>query len=243
MKLRHLKAGWLLTIAAAGLLASGAMAASGPAFGPGIKGILGTWISEKYSERLRTDQGEEPPPNPQGSSVYRERGAEHGAPQPQFDRTRWCAGPGVPRIMFLPYPFEIRADGDYIGFIYGWYRWHRMIDMSGAKPDVVLPQTMGYPTGHWEGSTLVIETTGTAGETVLDGFGLPHSEDMVLTERVQALSHGRLEVRFTIDDRTFYTRPWSTIMTYRHARTRAIQDDLCPDRIAKGAAAVRKELP
>ncbi len=241
MKRRGPKA--LLVIAAAGLFASTAMAAGGPAFGPGINGILGIWIPATYSEHLRTEQGNEPPLNSAGASLYRERSAEHDTPQPQFDRTRWCAGPGMPRIMFLPYPFEIRADGEYIGFIYGWYRWHRMIDMSGAKPDVVLPQTMGYPVGHWEGSVLVIETTGLAGETVLDSFGLPHSEEMALTERVRALPHGRLEVRFTIDDKTFYTRPWSTLMTYRHPRTRVIQDDVCPDRIANGQPAVRKDLP
>lgn len=219
------------------------MAADGPAFGPGINGILGTWIPEKYSERLRTEQGEEPPLNPQGAALYRERSAEHGTSQPQYDRTRWCAGPGVPRIMFLPYPFEIRADGDYIGFIYGWYRWHRMVDMSGAQADPVLPQTMGYPVGYWEGTTLVIKTRGIAGETVLDGFGLPHSEGMALTERLRASSHDRLEVRFTIDDKAFYTAPWSAVMTYRRLKNVTVQDNVCPDRIAKGEAAVRKELP
>ena len=145
--------------------------------------------------------------------------------------------------MFLPYPFEIRADGNYIGFIYGWYRWHRMVDMSGAKADPVLPQTMGYPVGSWDGSTLVIRTTGIAGETVLDGFGLPHSEDLTLTERVRALSHDRLQVKFTIDDNAFYTSPWSTAMTYRRLKNVIVQDDVCPDRIAAGEAAVRKELP
>ncbi len=168
------------------LLASNAApvrAADGLAFGAGIEGVLGTWIAERYSERLRTVEDAEPPLNSAGLALYRARTAEHGAAQPQFDRTRWCAGPGVPRIMMLPYPFEIRADDDYIGFLYGRYRWHRMVDMSGAKADPVLPQTMGYPVGRWEGKTLVIETTGIAGETVLDGFGLPHSEGMTLIER------------------------------------------------------------
>jgi hypothetical protein len=102
---------------------------------------------------------------------------------------------------------------------------------------------MGYPVGHWDGSSLVIVTTGIAGETVLDGFGLPHSEGMTLTERVWAISHDRLKVRFTIDDRAFYTSPWSAVMTYRRLKHLVIQDDICPDRIAKGEAAVRKELP
>ena len=224
-------------------LASSALAADGPAFGPGIAKLLGTWIPEKYSERMLAENGREPPLNPQGAALYAEHRAEHDAPQPQYDRTRWCAGPGIPRIMFLPYPFEIRADGDYIGFIYGWYRWHRMVDMSGAKPDPVLPQTMGYPVGHWDGSTLVIETTGIDGETVLDGFGLPHSDDMTLTERIRAISPNRLEARFTIADKAFYTSDWTAVMTYRRLKDAVVQDDVCPDRIKRGEAAVRKELP
>jgi hypothetical protein len=237
------KSFFLLTVAFLASSASPARAADGPAFGAGIKGVLGTWIPETYSERLRTVEKAEPPLNPAGLALYRARAAEHDAEQPQFDRTRWCAGPGVPRIMMLPYPFEIRADGEYIGFIYEWYRWHRMVDMSGAKADPVVPQTMGYPVGRWEGKTLVIETIGIAGETVLDGFGLPHSERMTLTERVRALPGGRLEVRFTIDDSEFYTRPWTAVMTYKHPRNAVIVDDVCPDRIAKGERAVRRALP
>ena len=163
------------------------LARDGPAFGPGMKAMLGVWLPERLVERLLTDSGKAPPLNAKGAELYRAREVERSQPQPQFDRTRWCAGPGMPRIMFMPYPFEIRADGRYVGFIYGWYRWHRMVDMSGQKADPVLPQTMGYPTGRWDGQTLVIEPSGLAGETVLDSYGLPHSEEMVMTERVRML--------------------------------------------------------
>jgi hypothetical protein len=218
-------------------------ARDGPAFGPGIAGVVGVWMPEKYSERLLTAAGDAPPLNAAGAALYQARAAEHDAPQPQFDRTRWCAGPGMPRIMFMPYPFEIRADGEYIGFIYSWYRWHRMVDMSGAEPDIELPVTMGYAVGHWEGKTLVIRTTGTAGETVLDGFGLPHSEDMVLTENLRILANGRLEARYTIEDPAFYLKPWDAVTTYRRSKNAPVVDDVCPDRIANGQPAVRKKLP
>jgi hypothetical protein len=228
----------VLTFSAAALPAR-----EGPALGPGIRNIVGFWLPASYSERLLTAEGTEPPLNSVGMPLYRARIAEHDKPQPQFDRTRWCAGPGMPRIMFMPYPFEIRADGNYIGFIYAWYRWHRMVDMSGEKPDMVLPMTMGYPVGHWEGEALVIETAGIAGETVLDGFGLPHSEEMVLTERLRKLPNGRLEARYTIKDDAFYTKPWEAVMTYRRLKTAAIADDVCPDRIGRGEPAIRRRLP
>lgn len=231
-------------ISGAVLLCSLPLAArDGPAFGPGMKPMLGVWLAERVSERLLTETGAAPPLNSEGAELYRARTAERSTPQPQFDRARWCAGPGMPRIMYMPYPFEIRADGDYVGFIYGWYRWHRMVDMSGAPADPILPLTMGYPVGRWDGPTLVIETTGLAGETVLDGYGLPHSEDLLITERLRVLDDGRLEVRFTFKDDAYFTAPWSTVMTYTRRTDLSVEDDVCPDRIAQGQPAVRGTLP
>lgn len=233
----------LSTLIILAVLPAMVLAAPGPAFGPGIDEITGIWIPEHYSDRLLTTEGAEPPLNDDGRMIYQQHIAAIDDPQPQFDRTRWCAGPGMPRIMFMPYPFEIRADGDFIGFIYSWYRWHRVVDMSGAEPEILIPMTMGYPVGHWEGKTLVIETRGTAGETVLDAYGLPHSEDMVLTERLQVLNDGRLQVRFTINDEAYFRQPWEMLMTYLPAPGMVSADDVCPDRIANGEPAVRKSLP
>ncbi len=219
------------------------LARDGPAFGPGMHAMLGVWLPERHAERLLTESGDAPPLNAEGAELYRAHQAERNQPQPQFDRTRWCAGPGMPRIMFMPYPFEIRADGSYVGFIYGWYRWHRMVDMSGRDADPTIPLTMGYPVGRWENQTLVIETVGLARETVLDGFGLPHSEDLVITERLRVLPDGRLEVRFTFEDEAYFTAPWTAVMTYRRQVDMTVGDDVCPDRIAQGQPAVRGELP
>ncbi len=107
-----------------------------------------------------TRAGKEPPLTAEGSEAYRANLADATTAQPQFDRTRWCAGPGVPRIMFMPTPFEIVVNPKLVGFIYGWYRWHRAVDMSGEPAEPLLPQPMGYPVGHWEGDTLVIVSNG-----------------------------------------------------------------------------------
>jgi hypothetical protein len=204
--------------------------------------IEGTWMPDSYSAQLLTSSGTVPPLTPEGADLYRERIGQSADPDRQFDRTRWCAGPGMPRIMFMPYPFEIRADGDFVGFLYSWYRWHRMVDLSGAAPDPILPQTMGYPVGRWDGDTLVIETIGTTDETVLDTMGLPHSEDMKLTERLRLLPDGKLEARYTVEDDAFYSAPWEAAMTY-HRVTDVVGDDVCPDRIARGEPATRSAMP
>lgn len=206
------------------------------------RAIEGTWLPESYSEKLLTIDGDTPPLNEKGAELYRQRSAMKDDLDRQYDRTRWCAGAGMPRIMFLPYPFEIRADGDYVGFIYGWYRWHRMVDMSGREADPVMPQSMGFPVGRWDGDALLIHTIGTTSDTVLDALGLPHSDDMEIRERISLLPDGRLEARFTIEDSEFYTRPWTAAMTYRRANDLVVGDDVCPDRLIAGQPAIRSDL-
>ncbi len=205
--------------------------------------IEGTWMPERYSDRLLTASGEAPPLTPEAEALYAERIATNNDPDRQYDRTLWCAGPGMPRIMFMPYAFEIRADADFIGFIHDFYRWHRMVDMSGREPDPLLPQTMGYPTGRWEGETLVVETEGLSEETVLDAMGLPHSGDMRLEERISLLPDGRLQARYTIEDPEYYSRPWEAVMTYRRAPEIVVGDDVCPDRLPAGEPPIRRALP
>ncbi len=178
-----------------------------------------------------------------GSDAYRANLADSTSAQPQFDRTRWCAGPGVPRIMFMPTPFEIVVNPRIVGFIYGWYRWHRAVDMSGEPADPLLPQPMGYPVGRWEDDTLVIVSNGLSGDTIIDGSGLPHSDDMVLEERLHVDGRDKLHVRFRITDPEFYSAPWETEMTYHRAPAgQRVEDDVCPDRIAAGGPAIEREV-
>lgn len=205
--------------------------------------FVGVWAPDDASDRLLATARDPAPLTPAGAKLHAQHLAERDQPDPQFDRTRWCAGPGMPRIMLMPYPFEIKSERGYLAFLFGWYRWYRLVDMSGQDPDYVLPTTMGYSVGRWEGRTLVIKTTGLDDETILDASGLPHSDQMALTERLRVLPSGHLEVRFTIEDPAFYTRPWTSVATYHPARGTVVKDDICPDRIARGEPAVAGRRP
>jgi len=200
--------------------------------------LLRVWAPDNPSDRRLASADQPPPLTAEGAKLLAQRLAERKAPDPQFDRTRWCAGPGMPRMMLMPYPFEIKAERGYLAFLFGWYRWYRLVDMSGQEPQFELPTTMGYSAGRWEGGALVIKTTGLEDETVLDASGLPHSDQMTLTERLRILPDGHLEERFTIDDPAFYTRPWTAVATYHPAPAGIVRDDICPDRIARGEPAV-----
>ncbi len=201
--------------------------------------LLGIWVPDAAPRALLTSTGKTPPLTREASKLYTERRQRLAKGDASFDPTSWCAGPGMPRILTMPYPLEIRADADRIAFIHGWYRWFRIVDLGPGTVDPPLPLTMGFPVGRWEGSTLVIRTAGLIDTTVMDASGLPHSEQLTLTERLRVLPDGRLEDRITINDPENYTQTWETTLTFHRDASAAMTDDVCPDRMAGGEPAER----
>ncbi len=72
-------------------------------------------------------------------------------------------------------------------------------------------QYMGDSRGHWEGSTLVVETTNLTDQTSigLNGNGLRHSADMRIVERFTRTAPDELQYQIHIDDPKTYTRPFT----------------------------------
>jgi len=82
----------------------------------------------------------------------------------------------------------------------------RVIPLDGrphVPPSIRL--WMGDSRGHWEGNTLVIDTTNFTGQTPFRGSG----ENLHLTERFTRMDAETLLYEFTIDDPESFTRPWS----------------------------------
>lgn len=221
------------------VLCAAALASSAPAAGP--ESLLGIWVPDAAPRALLAADGKPPPLNAEALKLYAERRQRLAAGDASFDPTTWCSGPGMPRILTMSYPLEIRADGNRLAFIHGWYRWFRIVDLGTGTVDPPLPLTMGFPVGHWESGTLVISTVGLIDATVMDASGLPHSEQLTLTERLRVLPDGRLEDRITIDDPENFTRPWETVLTFHRDAAARVADDVCPDRMALGEQA--EKLP
>jgi hypothetical protein len=84
----------------------------------------------------------------------------------------------------------------------------------GGKPH--LPSTMrqwtGDSKGHWEGNTLVVDTTGfryTNRSRFGVVFGGPSDENLHVTERFTRTDADTLLYRATVEDETVYTKPWT----------------------------------
>jgi hypothetical protein len=74
---------------------------------------------------------------------------------------------------------------------------------------------MGDSIGHWEGDTLVVETTNfNPGESLRPYFGntIYISPEAKVTERFTRVSPTQILYRFTVDDPKVYTKPWTAEM-------------------------------
>jgi cell division septation protein DedD len=72
-------------------------------------------------------------------------------------------------------------------------------------------QLMGSNRAHWEGNTLVVESSNFTDKTAFRGA----SENMRLTERFTRIDEDTIRYQFTVDDPSTWTRPWSAEMPMR----------------------------
>jgi len=88
---------------------------------------------------------------------------------------------------------------------------HRQIYTDGRKfpREFAQPSWLGYSLGHWDRDVLVVETAGFNDKTWLDLMGHPHSEALRVTERYHRRDFGHMDLEMTLDDPTFYTRPFT----------------------------------
>jgi len=88
---------------------------------------------------------------------------------------------------------------------------------------------VGDSTGHWEGDTLVVNTSRFNEHTWLNSAGAPHSEALRLTERYRLVGGGRyLELKMTAEDSRNLTAPYTYTRYYERSNTE-IQEDICQD--------------
>jgi hypothetical protein len=198
----------------------------------------GVWLIEEEQVELRTADGSAPPLLPDAARVYEANRQSRRDGDSYFDRATWCASPGIPRLQLVAHPFEIMVNPLMVGFFYEWNRWARLIEITGANFAVLYPMSFGTASGRFEGETLVIVTRGLMSATVLDSAGMPHSDELVMTETYRLLDGDRLENRIRFEDAATFAAPWETVVTYRRQPGARIREDVCLDRIGRGERAI-----
>jgi hypothetical protein len=124
-----------------------------------------------------------------------------------------CFLPGVPRVTYMPYPFEIVQTPQRIAISYEFAHALRTIPMDGSRHPKGLPDTwMGDSRGHWEGKTLVVDVTNFNDQTWFDHAGNFHSDALHVVERYTLMDHDHIRYEATIEDPKVFTRPWKMSM-------------------------------
>ncbi|MGI9258541.1 MAG: hypothetical protein ACR2QQ_06885 [Gammaproteobacteria bacterium] len=132
-----------------------------------------------------------------------------------------CKMVGIPRINYMPYPFQILQTPDQIVMTYEWVHSIRNIYMGGERMPGPIEWYMGDSRGRWEGDTLVVDVTHFTGETRLDRSGNFHGPGLRVTERYTRTGPDHLLYEVTIDDPEVFTEPWQMRMPLY----RRIEDD------------------
>jgi len=122
-----------------------------------------------------------------------------------------CYLPGIPRAMYMPYPFAIVQGTDKIQMTFAFSNAARVIHMNKVEgpPDDTY---MGHSVGRWDGDTLVVDVTNFNGKNWLDRAGNYHSDALHLVERFTAISPDAIRYDVTIEDPKTFTRPWTISM-------------------------------
>jgi hypothetical protein len=109
-----------------------------------------------------------------------------------------CYIPGVPRITYLGWPFEIVQTKDFVGIIYEWMHHRRMIPLTDREAPEGIDLWGGVSRGRWEGNTLVVKVTNLSDRTWFDMAGNFHSKDVQVEERYTPDGPDTLDYRVTI---------------------------------------------
>ena len=154
--------------------------------------------------------------------------ADLAAHESKVDNVFYCGRPGVPRIgsprriVQLPNEFiffyeEISGDA------------FRFIPVNGKHHADFNPSYYGDAVAHWEGDTLVVDTTNFVEDTWFGEEGYFHSNAMRVTERLWRVGED-LAYQVTVDDPKVLTAPWTNYAHLIKPSDEALQESpVCKD--------------
>jgi len=121
-----------------------------------------------------------------------------------------CYLPGVPRAMYMPYPFQVVQSPEQIMMVFEYAGALRTVYMKHS--DAPADSWMGWSNGKWDGESLVIDTTDFIEQSWFDRSGNFHSDALHVTERITPIDKDHLNYEATIEDPKVFTRPWKISM-------------------------------
>ena len=136
------------------------------------------------------------------------------------DDTCWPSG--VPQAVNLLDGVQFLPAKDHIVILYQRNHQVRWIWMNQQHSANVKPSWYGESIGHFEGTTLVVDTIGIKAHkmSVVDSFGTPHTDQLHVVERYEPFrfpfgSGTGLFITVRVEDPGAFTMPWVGTAEYR----------------------------
>jgi hypothetical protein len=138
-----------------------------------------------------------------------------------------CISRGIPGSMMPAIygnSYQIVQGPGYVGIRYEMVHETRIIPLDGRPhPASSIQLDMGDARGHFEGDTLVVETTNFKERTAFRGA----SSHLKLTERFKPMGPKAIEWSVTAEDPHTWTRPWTFAMTLTHDESQPVFEYAC----------------
>jgi hypothetical protein len=122
-----------------------------------------------------------------------------------------CFLPGVPRMMYMPYPVQIIQGQNTILMASEFASASRVVKMNSQEGSPT-ESWMGWSVGRWEGDTLIVDTTDQNDRTWFDRAGNYHSDALKVVERFTLTDRNTIAYEATLEDPKVFSRPWTISM-------------------------------
>jgi len=208
-----------------------ALLANAPAPGLGATGTYAqNWLPDRYFEHRTSlivdpPNGKLPPATPAGQRARLAaagRFTQRAFAAQDMTLTDRCIYYGFPDL-FAAYMsvYRIVQTPEYVAIQLEKIHDARIIPLDG-RPHVAssIRKYQGDSRGHWEGDTLVVETTNFhPNGNPFGGYQTLSDENLRLIERFKRMAPDTLEYTFTVDDPTMWTRPWTAVINWKRSKS------------------------
>lgn len=127
-----------------------------------------------------------------------------------------CYPPGVPRVYFHPYPFEVVYTPTQTIMLFEYDHMIRRIFTDGREnPEDPVALWLGNSVGRWtDDTTFVVTTVGIDERTWMDRAGYQHSDQLKVTEVFRRIDRLNMELDITLEDPIALAEPWAAETLY-----------------------------
>jgi hypothetical protein len=137
------------------------------------------------------------------------------------DPVAYCWKPGVPRITYIPFPFQVTQTPNWIQLTYEFVHSHRNVYLNNSEHLPGIDFYNGDSRARWDGDTLVVDVKNINDDptrpTWFDSVGNYHSDQLHVVERWTFDGPDHIVYRATMEDPKVFARPWTIeVLLYRH---------------------------